>query len=59
VFVLSAVDRWFDSRYGQTGDHNIDICWSSTTHAALRCRNPDTLSEWLDMSIRELSVSVT
>ena len=63
VSVLSscAVDRGFELRSGQTKDYKIGICCLSAKHAALRrkskdglARNQDNVSEWSDMSIREL-----
>jgi hypothetical protein len=57
----SAVDRGFAPRSGQTKDNKIDICCFSAKHAALRRKskdwlagNQDNVSEWGDMSIREL-----
>ena len=35
VFALSAVDRGFEPRSGQTKDCNIDSCCFSAKHAAL------------------------
>jgi hypothetical protein len=50
---LSAVDRRFEPRSGQTKDNKIGICCFSTKHAALRrkikdwlARNQDNVSEW-------------
>jgi hypothetical protein len=44
VLVLSAVDRGFERRSGQTKDYEIGICCFSTKHAALRSKNKDWLS---------------
>ena len=59
VLVSSVVDRGFESRSGQTKDYEIDICWFSAKHTALRrkskdwlARNQHNVSEWGDMSIR-------
>ena len=61
VLALSAVDRGFESRSGQTKDYNIGICCFSAKHTAIRrkskdwfARNQDNVSEWGDVSIREL-----
>ena len=61
VLALSAVDRGFERRSGQTKDYNIGMCCFSTKHTALRkknkdwlIRNQDNVSEWSDMSIRGL-----
>ena len=61
VLSSSLVDRGFDPRSGQTNDYNIGICCFSAKHAALRskgkdwlARNQNNVSEWSDMSIREL-----
>ena len=61
VLTSSAVDRGFDRRLGQTKDYTIGFCCLSAKHAALRrkikdwlARNQDNVSEWGDMSIREL-----
>ena len=57
----SAVDRWFESRSGQTKDYIIGICCFSAKHAALRRKskdwlawNQDNVSKWVDMSIHGL-----
>ena len=57
----SAVDRGFEPRSGQTKDYKISICCCSAMHETLRrkskdwlARNQDNVSEWGDMSIREL-----
>jgi hypothetical protein len=61
VFALSAVDRGFEPRSGQTKDYKIGICCFSAKHAALRrksidwlARNQNNLPEWSDMSTRGL-----
>jgi hypothetical protein len=61
VLASSAVDRGFEPRSGQTKDYKIGICCFSTKHAALRrkskdwlARNQNNVSEWSDMSTREL-----
>ena len=61
VLGLSAVDRGFESRSGQTKENEMGICCSSTKHAALRrksknwlARNQNNVAEWSDMSIRGL-----
>ena len=61
VLVSRAFDREFELRSGQTEDYKIGICCFSTKYAALRRKNKDWLvrnlvnvSEWGDMSIREL-----
>ena len=62
VLALSAVDRVFEPQSGQTKDYNkIGICCFSAKHAALRrkskdwlARNQNNVSEWSDMSSREL-----
>ena len=65
MLALSAVDRGFKPRSGQTKDYKIGICCLSAKHAALRrkskdwlARNQDNVSEWGYMSIRWL-VSVS
>jgi hypothetical protein len=57
----SVVARGFEPRSGQTKDYKIGICSFSAKHAALRRKNKDWLarnrnnvSEWSDMSTREL-----
>ena len=52
VFVLSVLDRGFESRSGQTKDYRIDIFSFSTKKAALSrkskdcfARNQDNVSE--------------
>jgi hypothetical protein len=57
MLTLSAVDRGFEPRSGQTKDYEIGICCFSTNHAALRrkgkdwlARNQSNVSEWDDMS---------
>jgi hypothetical protein len=61
MLASSAVDRGFKPRLGKTKDYKIGICCVSAKHAALRrkskdwlARNQDNVSEWGDMSIREL-----
>jgi hypothetical protein len=59
VVASSVVDRGFEPRSGQTQDYEHSICFFSTKKAALRrkswlARNQDHVSEWGDMSIREL-----
>ena len=58
MLALSAVDRWFESRLGQTKDYKNGICCFSAKHAALRRKSKDWLaqkqdnvSEWGGMSI--------
>ena len=59
VLALSAVDRGFESRSGQTKDYKIGICCFSAKYPTLRrknkdwlARNQDIVSEWGNMSIR-------
>jgi hypothetical protein len=61
VLSPSVVVSVFEPRSGQTKDNQIGICFFSAKHAALRrkskdwlARNQDNMSEWGDMSIREL-----
>ena len=61
MLASSAVDRGFKPRLGKTKDYKIGICCVFAKHAALRrkskdwlARNQDNVSEWGDMSIREL-----
>jgi hypothetical protein len=61
VLASSAVDRGFEPRSGQTKHYKIGISCFSTKHAALRrkskdwlARNQNNVSEWSDMSTREL-----
>ena len=61
VLALSAVNRGFEPRSGQTKDYKIGIRCFSAKHVALRskskdwlARNQNNLSEWGDMSIRGL-----
>ena len=62
VLALSAVDRGFEPRSGQTKDYKISICCFSAKHAALRRKSKDWLarnqnvnvSQWSDMSTRGL-----
>jgi hypothetical protein len=55
---LSAIDRGFQHRLGQTKDNKIGICCFFAKHAALRrpckdwlARNQNNVSEWSNMSI--------
>ena len=66
VFALSAVDRGFELRSGQTKDAKIDICCFSAKNLELRrkskdwlARNQDNVSEWGDISICTQCVSVS
>ena len=61
VLASSAVDDGFEPRSGQTKDYKIGICCFSAKDTALRRKSKDWLtqnqnnvSEWSDMSIREL-----
>ena len=63
VLGSTAVDRGFEHLTGQTKDYQIGICCFSVKHTALRrkskdshrsVRNQNNVSEWDDMSIREL-----
>ena len=61
VIASSAVDDGFEPRSGQTKDYKIGICCFSAKHTALRrkskdwlAQNQNNVSEWSDMSIREL-----
>ena len=62
VLASSAVDDfWFEPRSGQTKDYEIGICCFSAKHTALRrkskdwlAQNQNNVSEWSDMSIREV-----
>ena len=61
VLALSAVDRGFEPRSGQTKDYKIGICCFSAKQTALRrksndwlTRNQNNVSKWGDMSIRRL-----
>jgi hypothetical protein len=44
VLALSAVDRGFEPQLGQTKDYQIDICFFSAKHAALRSKSKDWLA---------------
>jgi len=44
LLVLSAVDRGFEPRSGQTKDYKIDIGCFSPKHAALRRKSKDWLA---------------
>ena len=61
VLASGAVDRGFERRSAHTKDYNIDIRCFSAKHAALRSkskdwltRNQNNVSEWSDISTREL-----
>ena len=61
MLVLSAVDRGFEPRLGQTKDYKIGISCFSAKHAVLKrkskdwlARNQNNVSEWGDMSIHGL-----
>jgi hypothetical protein len=61
VLALSAVDRGFEPRSGQTKDYKIGICCFSSIHRAIRrkskdglAQNQDNVSQWGDMSIHRL-----
>ena len=61
VFGMSAVDRGFEPRPGQTKDNKIGICSFPTKYTPFRskskdwlARNLDNVSEWKDMSTRGL-----
>ena len=61
VLASSAVDDGFEPRSGQSKDYKIGICCFSAKHTALRrkskdwlAQNQNNVSEWSDMSIREL-----
>ena len=61
VLASRAVGRGFQSRSGQTKDFKIGICCFSAKHVALKrkdkdwsARNQNNVSEWSDMSTREL-----
>ena len=61
LLTSGAVEREFEPRSGQTKDYKIGICCFSTKHAAIRkkkkdwlARDHDNMSEWDDISIREL-----
>jgi hypothetical protein len=61
VLASSAVDHGFEPRSGQIKDYKIGICCFSTKHTALMrksknwlARNQNNVSEWSDMSNREL-----
>ena len=66
VFALSAVDRGFEARSGQTKDYEIGICCFSAKHAALRrkskdslARNQDNVSMWSRQVFPRTVVSVS
>jgi hypothetical protein len=61
ILALSATNREFEPRLGQTKDYNIGVCCFSAKHAALRRKrkdwltwNRDNVSGLGDMSIRRL-----
>ena len=61
VLALSAVDRGFELRSGESKDYKIGISCFSAEHAALKRKskewlalNQDNVSEWGDMSIHGL-----
>jgi len=62
MLASGTVDRGFEPRSGQNKDYKIGICCFAAKHAALfrreradwLARNQDSVSEWGDMSIREL-----
>jgi hypothetical protein len=58
VLAWSAVDRWFESRSGQTKDYLIGICCFSAKHTVLRRKRKYWLAQnqdnVFDMSIRGL-----
>jgi hypothetical protein len=61
VLASSAVHCGFEPRSGQAKDYIIGICCFSAKHAAIRrkskgmlSRNQDNVSEWNDISTREL-----
>ena len=65
VLASSTGNRGLESRLGQTKDYKIGICCFSVKHTALQrksndllAQNEDNVSEWDDMSIRGLLVSV-
>jgi hypothetical protein len=56
VLTVSAVNRGFEPRSGQTKDYKIGICCFFTKHATLRRKskdwlasNQDNVSEWFKM----------
>jgi hypothetical protein len=52
---LSAVDRGFEPRLGQTKDYKAGICCFSTKACRIRSkRNQNNVSEWDDMSTHGL-----
>ena len=60
-FIYQKPHRWRNGR--QTKDYKMGICCFSAKHAALRrkskdwlARNQNNVSEWSDMSTRELSL---
>jgi hypothetical protein len=45
MLALSAVDRGFKARLGQTKDYKISINFFSTKHAALRSKSKEVLQK--------------
>ena len=61
VLASSVVDRGLEHRSGQTKEYKISMCCFSAKRAALRrkskdwlARNQNNVSEWSDMSTREM-----
>ena len=61
VLAWSTVDRGFEAQSDQTKDYKIGMFCFSSKHAALRSKvndywapDQDNMSEWSDMSAREL-----
>ena len=66
LFASNMVDRGFGPLSDQTKDYVIGICCFSAKHSALRrtskdwfARNQDNVSEWSNMSIRGMWVSMS
>ena len=66
VLASSAVDRWFQSRSGQTKDYEIGICYFSAKQADQSSKskdwlvlNQDNVSEWGDIIYPQTVVSVS
>jgi hypothetical protein len=55
---LDIYENWFELRSSQTKDYKIESCCFSDKHGACGeswlAPNQDNISEWGDMSIREL-----
>jgi len=49
--LMSAVDRGFDRRTGQTKDYQIGICCFSSKHAALKSK----INDWLNLNQNNVS----